>query len=255
MNKKVIVVTGASTGIGAALCKVLGKEGHSVVLASRRAEELMKVAALSGSNTLVVKADVTKLEDVERIKEEALKRFGRIDVWINNAGRGINKKVMDLNESDIDEMMNVNLKSVFWGIKTIIPYFQNNGSGHIINISSFLGRVPMVTDRSAYNAAKTAVNSITANLRVDLRRTHPGIKVSLVMPGIVITDFAKNSLYGSPLPPALMANGQTAEQVADILYGLIKEPKPEIYTNPASAEIARKYYADVAAYEENIFRG
>lgn len=257
MDKNVAVVTGASSGIGAELCKKLGAQGWCVVLAARRKEELDKIAAQSGESTLVVVTDVTQRDQVERLKNAALDKFGVIDVWVNNAGRGVGKKVMELSESDFDEMMSVNVKSALFGIWTVIPYFQERGKGHIINISSFLGRVPFASFRSAYNAAKSALNSLTANLRTDLRRTHPGIKVSLVMPGMVSTEFGKNALHGTPQMPPMSfsrASIQTPQEVADILVGLIKDPKPEIYTNPSSGESAKTYYADVAAFEDNMFR-
>jgi len=257
LDKKVIVVTGASSGIGAALTQKMGQAGWCVVLAARREEEMKKVAAECGSNTLTVKTDVTKMGDMDRLKEEALEKFGQIDVWVNNAGRGIGKKVMELTESDIDEIMAVNFKSVFFGIKAVVPYFQQQGKGHLINVSSFLGRVPFAQFRSVYNAAKSAVNILTANLRMDLRRSHPGIKVSLVMPGMVMTDFGKNALYGTPQMPLQATGGgmkpQTADEVADIMVELINNPKPEVYTNPYSPEAAKKYYTDVAAFEDEMF--
>jgi NAD(P)-dependent dehydrogenase (short-subunit alcohol dehydrogenase family) len=256
MKKKTVVVTGASSGIGAELCKKLGAEGWNVVLAARRHEELKKTVALCGENALAVVTDVTKREQVNRLKDEALAKFGRIDVWVNNAGRGIGKKVLDLTEEDFDEMMSVNAKSVLFGIQAVVPYFQQQGEGHIINISSFLGRVPFAGFRSAYNAAKSAVNTLTANLRMDLRRSNPEIKVSLVMPGVVLTDFPKNALYGTPpMPPGTVGmKPQSPQEVADILLELIKNPKPEIYTNPSSAETAKVYYSDVAAFEDNMFK-
>ncbi len=256
MDRKVAVVTGASGGIGAELCTKLGSQGFCAVLAARRSAELKAVAALCGGETLVVVTDVTKRSDVDRLKNEALAKFGRIDVWVNDAGRGITKPVLDLTESDFDEMMSVNVKSVLFGMQAVVPCFQAQGSGHLINVSSFLGRVPFVSARSAYNAAKSAVNMLTANLRADLRRTHPGIKVSLVMPGVVLTDFAKNALYGTPPMPAAAAgriNAQTPQEVAGIIMELIKNPKAEIYTNPASAETAKAYYSDVGAFEDRMF--
>ena len=257
MDKKVIVVTGASSGIGAALCKKMGSEGWCVVLAARRLAELEKIAAASGACSLIVPTDVTKKSDMDHLKKKTLEKFGRIDVWVNNAGRGIGKHVIDLTEKDLDDIMNVNFKSVFFGIQAVVPYFMEKGSGHIINISSFLGRVPFATFRSVYNAAKSAVNTLTANLRVDLRRSHPGIKVSLVMPGVVSSEFQKNALYGTPPMPQFSGGGmkpQTPEEIADILFGLIKNPKPEIYTNPASPDMARRYYEDVAAFEDNMIK-
>jgi len=258
MEKKVAVVTGASSGIGAELCKKLGAQGWCVVLAARRRQELHQIAAQSGENTITVVTDVTRQGDVEHLKTEALQKFGQIDVWVNNAGRGIGKKVMELSEADFDEMMSVNVKSALFGMWAIVPYFQEKNKGHIINISSFLGRVPFVNSRSAYNAAKSALNSLTANVRTDLRRTHPNIKVSLVMPGMVSTDFAKNALYGTPSFPSASGSRpviQTPQEVAELLFELVENPKPEIYTNQSSAETAKAYYSDVAAFEDTMFRG
>ena len=257
MEKKVAVVTGASSGIGAELCKKLGAAGWCVVLAARRRNELDKVAADCGKNTLVVITDVTRRADIDELRDQTLAKFGRIDLWVNNAGQGIGKKVMELTEEDFDAMMSVNVKSALFGMQAVVPYFQQQGIGHLINISSFLGRVPFANFRSAYNAAKSALNSLTANLRMDLRRTHPGIKVSLVMPGMVQTDFAKNSLHGTPPPPQGSTSRmmpQTPQEVADLLMELIKNPKPELYTNPASAETAKAYFTDVAAFEDTMFR-
>ncbi|HVP07615.1 MAG TPA: SDR family oxidoreductase, partial [Candidatus Acidoferrum sp.] len=185
MNQKVVVITGASSGIGAELAQQLGKQEHPVVLAARREAELKAVARESGGQALPVVCDVTKKGEVERLMETALKTFGRIDVWVNNAGRGISRAVLELTDEDVDEMVAVNLKSALYGMQVIIPYFQQRGEGHLINVSSFLGRVPLASIRSVYSAAKAALNSLTANLRMDLARTYPGIKVSLVMPGVV----------------------------------------------------------------------
>lgn len=256
MEKKVAVITGASGGIGAALAKKLGSEGYSLVLAARRKKELEAAASQSGANAVAVVTDVTKRGDMENLRDAAIKKFGRIDVWVNNAGRGIGAKVLELTDADLDEMINVNLRAVLYGIQAVVPYFQKQGGGHIINVSSFLGRVPFVTFRSAYNAAKSAVNSLTANLRMDLKASDPGIKVSLVMPGTVLTDFAKNALHGTPQMPQGARSGmnaQTSEEVAAMISDLIKNPKAELYTNPSSAETAKNYYADVGAFEDNMF--
>lgn len=146
------------------------------------------------------------------------------------------------------------VKSALYGMQAVVPHFQQRGSGHLINVSSFLGRVPLVPIRSAYNAAKAALNALTANLRVDLKAEHPGIHVSLVMPGVVTTEFARNALGSSSgsayRPPANVANAQTPEEVAAVIARLIEHPQAEVFTNPAQIPIARRYYEDVAAFEE-----
>lgn len=254
MDPKVIVITGASSGIGAALSRQLGKAGHSLVLGARREAELKAVAWESGKQAVAVTCDVTRRADVERLKAEALKTFGRIDVWINNAGRGISRPVLSLSDEDVDEMIAVNLKSALYGMQVIIPYFQQQGIGHLINVSSFLSRVPIASIRSVYSAAKAALNSLTANLRMDLAISHPGIKVSVVMPAAVTTEFAARALGATPaiIPSRSSMKPQTAEEVASAIAALIETPLPEIYTNPASAEIVKRYYADVAAFEAGM---
>jgi NADP-dependent 3-hydroxy acid dehydrogenase YdfG len=261
MDKKVVVITGASSGIGAALAKLLGTQGHQLALAARREKELSDVARQAGTGVLPVVTDVTRRADVQHLKDAALAAFGRIDVWINNAGRGIAKPVLALGDDDVDQMIAVNVKSALYGIQAIVPYFQDKGNGHLINISSFLGRVPLVPSRSIYSAAKAALNVLTANLRMDLRERYPDIHISLVMPGIVLTDFARNSL-GAPPPPRPGGavgvggpmNAQTADEVAAMVASLLDYPQIELYTNPASPEIARRYREDVDAFEQNLLK-
>lgn len=251
---KTIVITGASSGIGAGVAQRLAKDGHQLVLAARRVDaldEVAKSAEQAGSQrAIAVETDVTRREDVDRLRDRAVQEFGGFDVWINNAGRGITRQVLDLTDDDVDEMMSVNVKSALFGMQAAAKHFIEQGRGHIINVSSFLGRVPMATQRSAYNAAKSALNALTANLRVDLRAWNPNIHVTTVMPGMVATYFGRNAL-GSP-PDMPMYSGpfvQTVEQVADVIADVIAHPVAEVYTNPASAEMARKYFADVGAFE------
>jgi NADP-dependent 3-hydroxy acid dehydrogenase YdfG len=259
MDKRVVVITGASSGIGAALARLLGTAGHKVVLAARREQLLGDITREIGDNALAVKTDVTRREDVDHLKQVALEKCGRIDVWINNAGRGITRPVLALTDDDVEEMMNVNMKSALYGMQTIVPYFQDRNSGHLINVSSFLGRVPLVSFRSIYSAAKAALNMLTACLRMDLREKFPDIHISLVMPGVVMTDFHKNALGGQPqqAPGARRStmNAQTPEEVAEVIADLLEHPKSEVYTNPALPEIARRYRDDVDAFERAMTGG
>jgi short-subunit dehydrogenase len=242
----VAVITGASAGIGEALGRELVSRGARVVLSARTAGTLNAVAASLGPAAHPVVADVTRRADVERIRDEALAKFGRIDVWINNAGRGIARPVLELTDEDVDEMIAVNVKSALYGMQTIVPYFMAQGRGHVINVSSFLGRVPLASPRSAYSAAKAALNSLTTNLRMDLAATHPGVHVSLVMPGIVATKFAQNArgAQGAALapPPGGVMQPQTPEQVAAMIADLLERPAPELYTNPASTGLFAQHY-------------
>jgi len=254
MERKIVVITGASSGIGAATAVKLGSEGFSLVLAARRKRELSDVAGLTKAPSLAVVTDVTKRGDVENLRDAALAEFGKVDVWINNVGRGIGKRILEVTDDDFEEMIRSNLKSVFYGIQAIVPTFQEQGHGHLINVSSFLSRVPLVTFRSVYSAAKSAVNMLTANLRMDLLATHPKVKVSLVLPGTVRTDFPIHALGGTPPAPAgrRAMRVQEPEEVAERISNLIKNPRPEIYTNPALVDIFKSYYEDVGTFEENM---
>jgi short-subunit dehydrogenase len=243
----VVVITGASSGIGAELARQLGARGHRLVLAARREAELRRAAEAAGASAGPVVTDVTRRADVERLRDAALRAFGEIDVWVNNAGRGIGVHVLDLTDAQLDEMMAVNVKSALYGMQTIVPYFQERGRGHLINVSSVLARVPASAYRSAYNAAKAALNALTTNLRQDLRASHPNVHVSLVMPGIVRTGFPDNALGGTPMDQwtaAAARASQTVEEAVAPIVQLIAEPKPELYTNPGSAEYVRQYYAN-----------
>jgi short-subunit dehydrogenase len=252
MTEKVIVITGASAGIGAVLARQLAARGDQLMLAARSAAELRQVARACGRDTFFYTTDVTRRQDVLRLRDEALRTFDHVDVWINNAGRGITRQVLDLTDEDFDEMMTVNVKSALYGMQAILPHFKERGQGHLINVSSFLGRVPLATFRSAYNAAKSALNALTANLRMDLAAEYPNIHVSLVMPGAVSTGFAANALH-APESARAMTGAQTPEEVAEAMLALIDQPQPEIYTNPdVQLEQVRRYYTDIAAFEAGL---
>jgi short-subunit dehydrogenase len=247
---KNIVVTGASGGIGAALAVQLGAQGHRVALAARREQELKDVATRVGGGAIVVPTDVTKRSDVERLRDHAIAELGHVDVWVNNAGRGITKSVLELTDDELDQMMTVNVKSALYGMQAIVPHFIQRGRGQVVNVSSFLSRVPFATFRSAYNAAKAALNALTANARVDLAREHPGIAVTLVIPGLVSTGFQRNAIGGTPPLPASTPS-QTPDEVAAVIVSAIERPVAEVYTNPHQAAVALDYFKDVGAFERN----
>jgi NADP-dependent 3-hydroxy acid dehydrogenase YdfG len=251
---RTIVITGASSGIGAAVATELAARGDRVVLAARRKDALDRLAQRLGQNALPVVTDVTVRADVERLRDRAVETFGGIDVWINNAGRGLSRVVAEITDEELDQMITVNVKSALYGMQAVLPHFTARGAGHIINVSSFLSRVPMASIRAAYNASKAALNSLTANLRMDLAASHPAVHVTLVMPGLVSTDFAKNAVHGTPpiRPGAGGAPPQTAEEVAAVIVGVIDHPVAEVFTNPHLGQISRRYFEDVAAFEKGL---
>jgi len=244
VQNRVVVITGASSGIGAALAQLLAKRGTAVVLVARRKPELEAVAADCGKNVLVVVADVGIRDDVRRVVAETLQRFGRIDVWVNNAGKGITRPPSQLTDEDIDEMMRVNVKSVLYGMQEVLPHFKERGEGQVINISSMLGRIPFAIPRSAYVGAKHFMNALTAMMRAEVHETHPNIQVSLVSPGVVHTDFGNVAMHGGP-DSRSFPDGQSAEEVADVIAGVIESRRPDVYTRPGARERVLGYYGTV----------
>ena len=174
----VIVITGASTGLGAECARQASAEGARVVLAARRQPELEAVAEQCPQSIAVV-ADVTRREDVERLAAQAIASFGYFDVWINNVGKGISRAPTELTGDDIDQMMDINVKTALYGMQVAVAHFKERGSGQVLNVSSNLGRVPSVLPRAAYSASKHFLNALTANFRDELRESHPEITVGL----------------------------------------------------------------------------
>ena len=249
---KVVVVTGASAGIGAELAKQLAARGAMVVLAARRKEELDAVAKGIGERAFAVTTDVTKRSDVEELARAAVERYGRIDVWVNNAGRGISRSVADLTDEDLDAMWTVNMKSVVYGIQAVLPHFKSRNAGQIINVSSGLSRAPLAPVRAAYGAVKSAVNMLTASLRVELKVTHPGIHVTLLLPGVVATDFGPNSLGVGIVDNRKLPGAQPVEGAAKAIVDVIENPRPEAYTSEHIAGIVARYLREPEVVEAEI---
>jgi short-subunit dehydrogenase len=242
MTSKVVVITGASAGIGAALAELLARRGASLVLVARRKDVLDGVVRNCGSSAIGIAADMTHRAEVRRVIQEAIQHFGHVDVWINNVGRGISRLPSELTDEDIDAMMQVNVKSALYGMQEILPHFKARNSGHIINISSMLGRMPTFLPRAAYSASKHFLNALTANFRTEIQGTHPGIQVSLVSPGVVATDFGLNAMHGG-VDSRNIPGGQTSEQVAAVIAGVIESRKADVYTRPDGHEVVARYYA------------
>lgn len=246
MKDRVIVITGASAGIGAAAAQALAGRGASLVLVARRKKELDEVAARCGGKALAVVADAADRGEVRRVVAAALERFGRIDVWINNVGRGITVQPSQLTDQDVDDIMQVNVKSALYGMQEVLPHFKERGEGQVINISSLLGRVPFATFRSAYCGAKHFLNALTTTFRAEVQETHPGIQFTIVSPGVVRTDFGLNAVHGGPDSRSL-PNSQSAEEVAEVIADAVESRTPDVYTRKGVHEQITGYYARLGA--------
>lgn len=245
LEESVVVITGASSGIGAALAELIARRGASVALTARRETLLRGVAARCGERSAVIAADMTNRSEVRRVVDAAIERFGRIDVWVNNAGQGITRNPTQLTDDDIDDMMRVNVKSAMYGMQEVLPHFQTRGTGHVINISSMLGRIPFATFRSAYSASKNFLNALTAAFRAEVQENYPNIQFSIVSPGVVQTEFGLSARYGGP-DSRQLPGGQSAEEVAAVIAGVIESRHPDVYTRSGARDRVVAYYASLS---------
>ncbi len=233
---KVVVITGASSGIGAALSQEIASRGGFVVLVGRNLDRLTEVMALCPGSTFI-QADVTDKGQVEGVCAEALARYGQIDIWVNNAGRGISRNLLDLSEEDLDEMIKDNVKSVLFGMQAVLPYFQEVGHGVLANVSSMLGRIPAAPARSAYSAAKAAVVSMTETARMEFEKSLPQVRIVTVFPGAVATDFGNNSLGGG-VDSRAIPNAQGVTEVGQVIADGLMAGPVDLYTRSHGAEAA-----------------
>jgi 3-oxoacyl-[acyl-carrier protein] reductase len=194
LSSQVAVVTGAGRGIGAAISRKLAALGATVVLTGRRREPLeTTAAALSqlGSSADVFPCDVQDLRSVEALTAHVEQEHRRIDILINNAGIGVfGKPLHELAPHDWDDVLNTNLRAVYYTIRSFAPTMMAARSGHIINISSLAGKNP-VPNGAAYSASKWGLNGLSYSVAEELRGH--GIRVSVVCPGSVDTDLSPHS--------------------------------------------------------------
>jgi NADP-dependent 3-hydroxy acid dehydrogenase YdfG len=187
MNK-IVLITGASSGIGEATARILAEAGMTVVLGARRTDRLDRLAAeitAGGGTARVSKLDVTNRADVAAFAQDAVETFGRIDVLINNAGVMPLSPMTSLMVDEWERMVDVNIKGVLWGIAAVLPAMNAQGSGHIINIAS-IGGLQVSPTAAVYCATKFAVRAISDGLRQENDR----IRVTSVCPGVVESELA-----------------------------------------------------------------
>jgi hypothetical protein len=246
LHDKIIIVTGASSGIGEVTSLALGKQAASVVLAARKIEDLEKVASeitKSGGKALVVPADLTKQSQITNLVQTTVKEFGRIDVLFNNAGWGRYDWFENYTEEDIRKQFEVNVLAMAELIRQIIPIMKKQRSGHIINMSSYASRIA-IPPQTIYAATKYAVEGMSDGLRRELAPW--GIKVSRVHPGGV-TGTQFNPKAGKDGVAFHIPIGRTSrEKVASEIVKLIKNPKRELF-------IGRLY--DIPAFLNRCFPG
>ena len=224
---KVVVITGASMGIGEAVAKLFADLGASVVLLSRDAERAEAARGRVGhaERTLALACDVRNREEIDRVVGLTLHHFQRIDVWINNAGHGILDSVANVDMSAVRETFETNFFGALEAMQAVIPVMKQQGSGAIINISSVAGHIP-IPFHAVYSATKFAMNAIGKAARIELLSN--GINVLTVCPGYVRTDFSKNAIKGKEQKQVRPARvrGITAERVANaVLQGYLKRKR------------------------------
>ncbi len=215
LQGKVVVVTGASMGIGEALAKEFAEAGANVVLSAR---DLARLEAARGrvghtERTSVCACDVSKSADIRRLLAFTLERFQRVDVWINNAGFGLLDSVATASMDEIRRLFDTNLFGAIECLQVVVPVMKKQGAGTVINISSVAGHIS-VPYSGIYSASKHALNAIGRAARMELQGT--GVNVLTVCPGYIATDFAVNAIKGNERKRlgAAARRGIGAERVA-----------------------------------------
>lgn len=191
MENKVIAITGASSGIGEATALLLAEKGAKIVLGARRIERLSALAARiekAGGEAVYEKMDVRRRADAGTLAERALDRYGKLDVWINNAGIGPISALDELRVEDWEDMIDVNIKGVLYGIAAALPVFRRQGFGQFVNVASTAG-LRVAPTMAVYSGTKVAVRAISEGLR---QEAGDKLRVTIVSPGFVHTDFAES---------------------------------------------------------------
>ncbi len=225
MNK-VVAITGASSGMGAATAQFLAARGDKVVLGARGADRLSTVTdriVASGGEAVQVEVDVTKRADLQRLVALARERFGQLDVLISNAGAMPIGPIDDLAVEDWEQMIDVNIKGVLYGIAAALPVFREQGAGHFVNIASTAAR-KTVPGQSVYSCTKAAVVALSDGLRQELAGK---LRVTVISPGFTDTNFVnhvKDKALRSQLEQAGGKFAMPPEAVAQAIGYAIDQP-------------------------------
>lgn len=247
---KIVVVTGASMGIGEALSKIFADHGASVVMLSRDLARIESARTRIGHSetTVAMACDVRHREEIDRAIGLTLHHFGRIDIWVNNAGHGLRDSVAQMDMAACREMFDTNFFGAVSAMQAVVPVMRQGGGGTIINISSVAGHIPLPF-HAAYSATKFALNAIGKAAGVELKRD--GIHVLTVCPGYVQTQFSKNAVLGNEQKNVRPGSvrGISAERVARAtLQGYLKQKREVIV--PWTMYIPQKIYQIFPAFVE-----
>jgi NADP-dependent 3-hydroxy acid dehydrogenase YdfG len=190
IKEKVVVITGASSGIGEATALLLAERGAKVVLGARRAERLEALAAritAAGGEAVYAQTDVKQPDNLSKLVKLACEKYGQLDVLLNNAGVMPISPLDELRIKDWEDMIDINIKGVLYGIAAALPVFRKQGFGHFINIASISGH-KTVPNQAVYSGTKFAVRAISEGLR---QEAGDKLRVTTISPGIVHTNFAE----------------------------------------------------------------
>jgi len=237
LTNQVVIVTGASSGIGRETARVFAAAGAQVVAAARNETALR---APGHERILPVATDVTRNADVQRLIATTVEGFGRVDILVNNAGIGLRGTVEHTQFADAEQLMDVNFFGALRCIQAVLPHMRRQGRGHIINVGSILSR--LATPRhSIYSASKFALRALSDSLRVELRDT--GIAVTLIMPGYTETEFFENQIrYGTPVRVTQL-RGVPPRTVARAILKAARRPSREVaLTAPGKLGVFLKHF-------------
>ncbi|HJZ13134.1 MAG TPA: SDR family NAD(P)-dependent oxidoreductase [Acidobacteriota bacterium] len=230
LQNKVVVITGASSGIGRETALALGREKCRLVLAARRQEKLESVRRQveeAGGKAVVAPADVSRNSDVEELVKTALVQFGRIDVLINNAGSGLLATLEETTPEQMERIWRTNFLSTFTAIRSVLPVMKKQGSGHIVTVSSIAGRraTPL---QAAYCASKFAQAGLMESLRIELRGSR--VRCTTIFAGPTDTEFL--TALENPGKRSARYHGKVlpAAAVASRIVEALRNPKSEIIT-------------------------
>ncbi len=239
---KVVVITGASMGIGEALAQAFVREDCKVVLSSRDPARLEAARARVGpaERTLAIACDVRNREEIDSLLGLTLHNFGRVDIWINNAGFGLLDSVATMDMRSCRDLFDTNLFGAIECMQAVIPVMKRQGEGMIINISSVAGHIPLPYS-GAYSATKFGMNAVGKAARIELRGS--GVHVMTVCPGTIATNFVDNSVKGKEQVRLGGAHrrGISAARVAAAVVNACRTEKREVIV-PWQHHISVKFY-------------